>query len=218
MSRNTRQENKAAKAKRALALLRRIDDLSNAMRRQPWVPLETPERAGWYRYFIVRPDIARSPQGPRLERLLNKHLQNVVRSPRKDFKRRNWKTKLFVSMEQSLKALTKKDYETLLPAEKLMFRFTVIRKKLWRNEILYEERYVFNKDWQFEFRIRPYYFTHRQVIDGELDREYQETWDEFNSNLMWRYMDHKWTNHERFDRTPESIRTAIMDREARNEI
>lgn len=218
MSRDARRDTKAAKTKRALALIRKMDELWGSISRQPWTLLEKPERAGWYRYFIVRPDVARSPQGPRLERLLNRHLQNVVRSPRKDFKERNWKTKVFVPMEQRLRALVKQDFETLLPAEKLMFRFTVIRRKGWRGTVTYEERYIFDKEWQFEFRIRPYYFTHRQVVDGELERQYQEASDEFHKGLMWRYTDRKWTNRERYDRTPESMRMAVIDREATADI
>lgn len=217
MSRDTRQENKSAKTKRALALIRRMNVLSDAMRGRPWVPLAVPERAGWQRYFVVRPDIARSPQGPRLERLLNKCLQNVVRSPRKDFKEKNYKTKQWVPITQHLRALAPKDWETLLPAEKLMFRHTFLKKKGWRRTYT-EEAYVFEKEWQFEFRIRPYYFTHRQVINDQLEREYQEVWDEFNGNLMWRYIDRKWTNREPYDRTPESILLAAIDREVKDEI
>lgn len=218
MSRSSHRETKGSKQKEAIRLIKKMDELSKLMRGQPWIPLEVPERAGWQRYFIVRPDIARSPQGPRLERLLNKHLQNVVRSPRKDFKKQNYKTKVWEPIEQRLKMITKKDYDTLSPAEKNMFSYMKIKRKGWPTGVWYEECFIFDKEWQFEMRIKPYYYTHRQVVNGDLERQYQEVSDQFYGGLMWRYIDRKWTNWEPYDRHPKTVLASIVEREERASI
>src|ERR1039458_1875876 len=98
MGREDRAAFLSARKKEAIRIQRRRNLLWKKSYDQ-YVELEKPVRAGWQRFYVLRPDIAKSPQGPRIQRLLDNCLQSVVYSARKEFTHRDYKTKKWIPME-----------------------------------------------------------------------------------------------------------------------
>ena len=97
---------------------------------QPLIELPEPVRAGWERYFFVRPDVLRSPEGPTVEKLLVL-LQRVEYSHRKDFAVRDWRRghKLRPKIHH-LRRISDKEFRGLSTKQQRYFAYYAIRRKL----------------------------------------------------------------------------------------
>lgn len=217
MARSDRAAFLSGKKKEAIRVQKRLNALYKIRHEAPLVPLDKPVRSGWKRFFAVRPDVRKSPQGHRIQHLLDALLQNIEYSSRKDFTRRDWKTKKYLPIEQNLRYILPKDYEALRPGEKTHFYLTFfVQKAMYGMPKTKKEVYVFLNDWQFIFRIKPHYLTHVKTIDEEVETEIKELDKYFNSERMWRYMDERWSHKDDYYNNPKTMLTDVLDREVRD--
>jgi hypothetical protein len=130
------------------------------------VPLDKPIRVGFDRYFVIRPDLLRSPKKALLESLLP-ILNNTCFSKTRKFLRKDWKTGKMVPMEQELNVLDERKYTALTPQQKSYFVLEKSKVKQWHGAIRIDTVYVFKFPWMFEFKMKPSFITHREIPDGE---------------------------------------------------
>lgn len=132
------------------------------------IELPTPVRAGWERYFFVRPDVLKSPEGPTLEKLLVL-LQNVQTSRRKDFATRDWRrgNKLRPKVHY-LRRISEKEFRSLSEKQQRYFAYYAIKRKTYSGSWI-EHTYEFKFPWKYVSRTRPYYITHRALPNSEAD-------------------------------------------------
>jgi hypothetical protein len=137
--------------------------------------------AGWERYFFVRPDVLKSPEGPTIEKLLVL-IQKSETSNRKDFAERDWRNggKLRPK-EHKPKTLSEKEFISLSEKLQRYFDLRLIRHKRFGNNPPHIERvYVFKYPWKFVSRVRPWYMTHRGIPNSEA-----ESMSKFLSHKLW---------------------------------
>ena len=139
--------------------------LWEAQRKLPLIPLEKPIRHGWERFYVLRPDLHKHKHHKALMTILAM-LGTTAWCDRKDFMRKKWNGKKLVPVEQDLKHLSEKEYEKL--DEKLKPWFTrTLHHSRWGGWTYYV--YVFTHPQFFVFKIKTFYYTHRQAVDGELE-------------------------------------------------
>ncbi len=140
------------------------------------VPLPKPVFGGWERYFFVRPDAARSSEGPELERMLPL-VQNRERSGRQDFalrdRRHGGKKR---ARPHQLTRLDDRTFQVLVP-EQLRQHFLFVhereldaasRRWAWRRF------WTARHPWKFVSRVARFYHTHQWLPDAmaEAERRY----------------------------------------------
>lgn len=163
---------------RQVAEVRRLDERQHELRRLEFdnyvlVPLDEPVRAGWERYFVVRPDMRRSAEGRYLERVLAVVQKREV-SGRKDFARRDWRhgnrmrpTKL------QLGEVDAGAYWAMTPRMRTYFEPRVRRPS--KRGARFGERlrvtFVVAQPWKFQVKVRVYWKTHERVYKFNGDSE-----------------------------------------------
>ena len=196
MSKERREARRAfyeKKEKEAYRLLKRINQIGPLAHRHymgtQMVELKEPIRRGWIRFYKVRDDIARGPEGLALEQILEL-VQNSARCDRKDFMKRDWSKRknTLKPVEQKLKPLYEKQYIEL--PEHLKKYFTKIEDfSKWGGR---KVEYRVYPEWKFKFVVKPYYITHVPITSSEAESEYailrRKLWE--HDNLAMRFMDH----------------------------
>jgi len=162
-----------------LRLEQRYNELQDAKRDLPVIPLDKPIRNGWERTFVLREDVKRSKDGPFFLSILAK-LNNVDHCKRKDFKHKDYRTGKMKDIVQVIYDLDEKDYVKLSPQEQRHFFYTTKRIRRWHGYTEYRKVYVFDKSWMFVFKVRPSFLTHTKVTDGEIDSEIHKI-----AHILW---------------------------------
>lgn len=171
------------RGKKLMSMYRRKLRLIEARRAYNWVELEKPERHGYKKTFEVREDIAKGFPNmlPVLKDIL-KLCNYEITSRDKKFLRRDYKTKKMVPVEHKLKYIMPREWEKL-PSDK--------HRSLFKLEYMHTlagkpfQAYVVDDQWMFVSKIRPYYITHRLVLDPKLDSELKEIENKIERNYLW---------------------------------
>lgn len=141
---------------------RELREQESASRRE--VELPEPVRAGWERYFTVRPDLQKSPEGPYLDRILSL-VQRRETSNRRDFAQRDWEHgNKMVPRAHRLKEIEPATYWILTPKMREHFVPAVHRSK-YRGRTILTATFSVAHEWKFVSRMRPYWLTHQVVYD-----------------------------------------------------
>jgi hypothetical protein len=204
MSRRSRRAKKEADLKEAIALQKRY----RSWLKKPegtWVELPEPIRAGWERYFVVRPDVQRGPEGPMYDRIL-RLVQHVEYSNRKDFAERDWRrgnkrvTKPHVPHRADLAT-----YNAMTPEMQKHFILSVEKDDKGR---LQGPVYELVHPWKLQSRIRPSYITHRLIPDGDVASEDKWVRDRMRDRGHWGRLDHHFGNayHDWYREDPDELR------------
>lgn len=165
-------------SKRLIRLHRRDRSLNSLNRDDEWVDLETPILAGWKRFYVLRKDIAASNNGAMYKRILDMINTEVICN-RKDFKRKDYKTKKMVDIPQRTRRFTKPQFAKLKLSEKERTLFEYRRLPTLGGK--YYRAFVYKYDWQFELKIRRHVITQRRIINTELEQEIAEVQNELYS-------------------------------------
>lgn len=168
-----RHNARAAHVEDTIREVRTLLDRKTELYRAKWaepalVELPEPVRAGWQRYFFIRPDLERSPEAPLLRRLLPV-VQNDQWANRHDFAQRDWQRG--GRLRPTAHDLRVLDSERELHAldDPLQRCFVMER---WRDSYgHWRRRWVVAHPWKFVSRVRPYYYTHRVVPNSEAESE-----------------------------------------------
>lgn len=155
-----REVNELLKQRREVSIIRRQP--------KPLIELPEPVRVGWERYFFVRPDVLKAPEGPTIEKLLAL-LQRVEYSNRKDFATRNWRrgNKLRPRVHR-LQRISDKEFHNLSAKQQRYFAYYAVRHKRDGSSWV-EHTYEFLHPWKYVSRTRPYFVTHRALPHSEAD-------------------------------------------------
>lgn len=147
--------------------------LFNAVRDLPLVALDEPYQNGWFRFFVLRPDVLIGPNAGFFINLLEK-INTYQYSNEKSFTKRKRKfgKKITVPTEQFLKPISISDWNCkklgLTENEKSYFILT----KKWSNTFgRYTIYYRFNEPWRFVLRVKPYVVTHKKAVNSDLESE-----------------------------------------------
>lgn len=176
--RNRRREVRAAQFQEAWTLRARQGEigwslLRGGLHRYPddmtWVKLEEPIRSGWYRYFVVRHDLANSTHIKTYQRLLE-IVQNSDSSNRKDFARRDYERggKLYPT-ELKPKTLTEREWVKLDPPLQKYFERFIRRDP--KTKVIVGFEWVLKDPWILAVKIRPNYITHLGIPNGDVESE-----------------------------------------------
>lgn len=136
------------------------------------VPLPAPVRAGWERSFVVRPDVARSPDA-RIARQLLRLVQNIEHSNRRDFYARDWEHGgRLRPRPHCLKEFDNHDFALVPEDLKKHFLFLHTRRfNRFTRKMEWHRAWVVRSPWRFATKTRPYFVTHRFVPDPDFKTE-----------------------------------------------
>ena len=136
-----------------------------------YIELEKPIESGWVRYFVLRKDVAQSKEVMFFQKILGR-INTKKLCNRKDFLKKNRKTKKLTSIEQHTKRLSMDEFRKcgFTEREKEFFEYKVLRRP---NGDKYRA-HVFLEDWRFEFKVKRHYITHSKVHDNVLEQQIAE--------------------------------------------
>lgn len=129
------------------------------------IPLPEPVRAGWERFWTLRPDVAKSPDA-KVFRTLLVIVQKVERNHRKDFAARDWRSGKKRSVPHRLRLLSERELLALDPKMQRFFNMVITRRK-WQGKTEVVRNYECSKPWLFVSKSKPYYYTHQVVPNGD---------------------------------------------------
>lgn len=174
---------KADNEKELLSLWKKKTRLMQGKRALNWVELPKPERSGYKRFFVLRPDVAKSREANFYSYLLNL-LQNTVIARDKKFEYKDYKTKTKRPIKQEIKDITHSQWNKLIEENKLTAKQQLFFERKWKaigsksaylgGSTQYGWVYEFKKPWVFEFKTQPHYLTHRILLDPKLESELTE--------------------------------------------
>lgn len=163
-----------ARDKALLKLDREEDALWRKRSRPVYVPLQPPIQKGFYRFFVLRDDVARGRQASFFQGILDK-INTQQHFHRKDFKKKKRVRgkKVWVDKEQRLKPLFQWEFDKHMftKEEKAYFELRMIRCERKERDI---PTWIFTQPWRFVLRVRPYILTHRRIVDPLLESQIQE--------------------------------------------
>lgn len=194
--RDQRRATRTAQFRATQRLLRRRSELS-VIERQGIERRELPEPIfmGWERYFVVRYDLRRSPEGPYLDRILA--LVQRVEPCSKDglVRERDWcRGGKLREVEHRLKTIDACTY--WLMTEKMRHYFephvTRSRNPFTRKQEIHTT-FVFAQSWKFQSRIRERWKTHETVYTVNVDPEEALIERHLHGPSEWSYR--HWARH-----------------------
>lgn len=154
---------------------KRRKQLFRAINNLPLVPLEQPYQKGWVRFFVLRTDVLMSPNADFFKSLLEK-INSYQYSNEKSFSKRKRKLgkNITVLSEQFLRPIYTSEWNCkklgLTEKEKSYFTLTEKWSNNFARNIIY---YRFDEPWRFVLRVKPYFITHKKMIDSDLESECQ---------------------------------------------
>lgn len=136
-----------------------------------WEPLVPPVMRGWKRFFVLRGDVAESPQAAFFGGILEK-INTVQYSHRKDFTKKGRKRgrKIRVATHQGLLDAYFRLHrrQPFTPAELAFFE----KGEVWTKSGHFSHfRYVFTEPWRFVLRVEPNMITKVRKRDNVLESE-----------------------------------------------
>lgn len=168
MARSDKREKKFKDNKEARRMLKTYNSSWKRREEANLVPLDKPIRIGFDRFFVIRPDLLRSPRKAILQSILP-IVNNTSFCRDRKFMTKDWKTRKMRPYEQELNVLDERRYEALTSQQKSYFQLEKRKTKQWYGSIRIDMVYVFKFPWMFEFKIKPSFITHREIPDSELE-------------------------------------------------
>lgn len=153
--------------KEALKMLKTYNSSWKSGEGSTLVPLDKPIRIGFERYFVIRPDLLRSPKKAILQSILP-IVNNTVFCRNRKFMEKDWKTGKMKPISQELIPLDERRFAALSDQQKAYFVLEKRKVKQWSGAIRIDTVYAFKFPWMFEFKIKPSFITHREIPDGDL--------------------------------------------------
>lgn len=170
--------------------------------------LEEPYQRGWKRHFTVRPDVAKSADGPFYETLLAK-INQVQYWHDETFKRkvRGSKKKIYTHTAPELKVYEEHNWhytKDLSDRERMCFHREYLP---CRHADRYYWGYVFSEPWRYVITVEPNIITEVRLLDSELEQEIARLEDYLHQTdvmkVVTRYV-HGWVKYREFrPRRPE---------------
>lgn len=160
--------------KKLIALGRERSELYYQLRNLGWVDLDPPIMRGWKRFYVLRPDVARSKQAKFFEAILDK-INTTMYSSRKDFKvkKRKFGKKVYVVKEQQLLQPDEWHFKKLSFSEAQQQLFEEqLRRDKYRKEPV--KVYVFREPWRFILKVRPNWITKVRARDVAIEKRIKE--------------------------------------------
>jgi hypothetical protein len=158
-------------------LYRKEKKLNEQWDNLPMIELEKPYQKGYKRFFILRDDVARSPQADYFQVLLDK-INTVQFHHEKKFKEKKRKNRkrIYVDKIQNLENISIYDFlsnskKVWTDKERLYFELRDVYYSInnsWRRE------YVFTEPWRYVLKVKAHVITHVKQTDEELDAEIGE--------------------------------------------
>jgi hypothetical protein len=168
MARSDRREKKFKDNKEARRMLQTYNKSWKSREEANLVPLDKPVRIGFDRFFVIRPDLLRSPKKTILQSLLP-IVNNTKFCRHRKFTEKDWRTGKIRPIEQELNVLDERRFAALTEQQKSYFQLEKRKTKQWHGAIRIDTVFVFKFPWMFEFKIKPSFITHREIPDSELE-------------------------------------------------
>lgn len=152
-----------------------------ATRQLGWVELKPPVQRGFIRFFVLRPDIARTKEAPFYQKILDK-INSHQWSHRRDFKkkRRRFGKKVYAVREQKLTDIPGYNFvKKFDEREKLCFYETLVHFGKSKTP---DRVYRFLEPWRFVLRVQPNMITKVRVKNLDLERQNAELHKFFRAN------------------------------------
>jgi len=132
-------------------------------------PLIPPVQRGWVRTFVLKEDVARSPDQQLYANILAK-INTRHYDSRKDFKvkKRRMGRRTYVTRTQKLRDLSFQEWRKLDETEKSFF-FLVA--EVHSNRVYY--RYVFREPWRFVLKVKPNLVDKVPIQDIGMEQRWQ---------------------------------------------
>lgn len=162
---------KWGKGKHLMKLKRRCTKLWEEKNKLGYIELERPVESGWERYLVLRKDVAQSSEAAFFQKILDRINTRQLCS-RKDFTKRDRKTKKMVPMIQHSRRLSSEEFRKcgFTDKEKECFEY-----KVFRHENGYRARvHVFLEEWRFDYKVKKHFITHIKVHDNVLEQQIAE--------------------------------------------
>lgn len=145
-----------------------------------WVALDKPERYGYKKFYVIREDVKKGfPNMLPVYTDILKMCNLEIHSRDKKFLVKDWKTGKKVQAQLQLKYIMPRQWEQL-PSDKHREQFIMTLERDYRNKQY--QAYRVRDPWMFVEQMKPYYITHRLVIDPKLDRELREIENKITTN------------------------------------
>jgi hypothetical protein len=158
-------------------LYRKEKELHQRWRDLPMIEIDKPYQRGYKRFFVLRDDVARSPQASFFQNLLDKINTVQIHSDKKfKIKKRKNRKKILVDKIQTVEHISIYDFHKnpkRIWTEKERVYFELRDVYYPTNNTWYRE-YVFIEAWRFVLKVKPNMITHMKQTDEELDLEIGE--------------------------------------------
>lgn len=183
-----KRNNNYWKEKTIIRLKMEGDEITQAIRNQGLVELETPIHHGYHAEWVLRSDILRREDAAAYQEALNA-CKGIIWSKHPDFKYRNRKTKRWEKINPKMHDIKKEQYDSLSPtAKKFFVENTGKERKYWRYGFS-DKWYICTLSYELVAKISKHYITHRKEHDNIL---YQM--DAENKKMLYKTSDgHPWT-------------------------
>lgn len=166
-----REERKATKDKldRTKSSIRReYNRLYDLRRKTKKVKLEEPYYLGYHRKFVLKESTSKRKDVNHIRTIL-KRINTTVWCSRRDFTEKDYKTKKYLPIEQTLYNLYDKEYYKLTARQQRDFVRTKINVGLFKPKFKWLWQYRYPE--YFEFKIVKFKVTHRFELDPILQSQ-----------------------------------------------
>ncbi len=177
---------KKSRDKQLIRLYKRENLLCKQKRELPMIPLKHPYQRGWKRFFVLRDNVAKSPDAEFYQEILKK-INTVKYHHDKNFRvRKRRKCRYYYAeKQQRLRELTEREWLAnslkLSDAEKQCF----YAKMEWdKNKYRMVATYVFVECWRFALVVKPHIIYEVKMHDEALERELKEIDNKIERNYL----------------------------------
>ncbi len=184
--------------KNLICLFKKLETLAGEIRNLGYEELIPPVQRGWKRFFILKPELERSPDADFLKELLS-NINTTQYSHRRDFKTKTKRKgkKVYVERIQNLEEL--QDYlfqkKIVNDKEKLYFKEEWDFRYCKRNPF---KKYVFTHPWKFVLKTEPNMITKTKITDPMLLQKLAEIEDYFNQRNLYTRLNTLTGGHHRY--------------------
>lgn len=159
------------------------------------VELPEPVFLGWERYFVVREDLRKSPEGPYLERLLAlvqfvEHCDQKGVVKERDYRRGG----VLRERPHRLKTVDPSTYWAMTEKMKRYFEPHVVRyRNYYSQKTEVQTSFALFEDWKFVTKVRERWKTHEIVYRVNVDEEEKLIHEHLYGPRAWEYR--HWLRH-----------------------
>ena len=158
-------------------LYQKYISIDKAINNLGWLDLDKPVYLGYIKRFVLRDDISRRKDANVFEGIL-KCINDFAVCKKKDFLKKDWKTKKKVPIQHSLKHLGKKQFNKLPTNQQKHFSADYDHKdRCWKYRFILNYYFVPKIDKHYAYRVR--------VFDADLVKQSAEIQRHIETNNLW---------------------------------